>query len=206
MAGASPKRHCCRPKRILCAFELGHPFHTETDVPSQTPMMGSIPASSKKVRYSRRPRPLQNDVRCSHPRTNKQSALGVNVAPVARAAGSVEERANGGVPLPARSGSLAFEVIATGEAEERRAHLYQSLPATGHDELLPEEPQMEVRTSAMSMRMPFGRFLKVGGNSENMAKLIVVPAAPSTETTNKLLLSEADLVGLRGRLTCCQEV
>lgn len=56
------------------------------------------------------------------------------------------------------------------------------------------------------MRMPFGRFLKVGGNSENMAKLIVVPAAPSTETTNKLLLSDADLVGLRGRLTCCQEV
>ena len=63
-------------------------------------------------------------------------------------------------------------------------------------------------TSAISIRNPFGRFLKVGGKSDSMAKLMVCPAAaaPSTEMKKLLSLSEAELVGFRSRLTCVQLV
>lgn len=56
----------------------------------------------------------------------------------------------------------------------------------------------------MSTRIPFGLFLKVGGKSENMAKLMVWPAAaaPSIETKKTLLRFGAVLVGLKLRLTC----
>ena len=63
-------------------------------------------------------------------------------------------------------------------------------------------------TSAISMRNPFGRSLKVGGKSDSMAKLMVSPAAsaPSTEMKKLLLTSGAELVGLSSRLTCFQSV
>lgn len=52
--------------------------------------------------------------------------------------------------------------------------------------------------------MPFGWSLYVGGNKENIAKLIVSPAAaaPSTVTKNVLLLSDALAVGCSVRNTC----
>ena len=63
-------------------------------------------------------------------------------------------------------------------------------------------------TSAMSTRMPFGLFLYVGGKRENIAKLMVCPAAapPSTETKKVLARSEAEDVGRNERFTWAQVV
>ena len=59
----------------------------------------------------------------------------------------------------------------------------------------------------MSILMPLGLFLNVGGNNENMAKLMVVAvlcAAPVgwIVTTNRLFVSDALEVGRSGNCTC----
>lgn len=60
----------------------------------------------------------------------------------------------------------------------------------------------------MSILIPLGLFLNVGGNSENIAKFTVLPAAdgPLNVTVNRLsgLLALAD--GLIGTKTCVQVV
>lgn len=52
--------------------------------------------------------------------------------------------------------------------------------------------------SAKSILIPFSRPLNVGGNSVNMPKYSVLPAAaaPSSSTVNTLFTSGADAVGL----------
>ncbi len=64
------------------------------------------------------------------------------------------------------------------------------------------------RTSAMSIRIPFGLSLNVGGKSENIAKLMVCPAAaaPSIDTKKLLARFDADDFGLKLRLTWVQVV
>ena len=63
-------------------------------------------------------------------------------------------------------------------------------------------------TSAMSILMPFGRFLYVGGNSENIAKWIVSPAAsePLIVTKKLLLLFDALYDGVSSSAICFQIV
>ena len=58
------------------------------------------------------------------------------------------------------------------------------------------------------MRIPFSLPLYVGGNSENIAKWIVSPAAsaPSRVTTKLLLLSVAELAGVSVRNTFAHSV
>ena len=60
----------------------------------------------------------------------------------------------------------------------------------------------------MSTRMPFALFLNVGGKSENIAKWTVCPEAgpPSTETKKLLSRADVEVVGLKDRLTCTQDV
>lgn len=63
-------------------------------------------------------------------------------------------------------------------------------------------------TVAMSTRIPLGRFLKVGGKRENIAKLIVWPeaAAPSTVTVKRLVRALAEVDGVNVTETCFQVV
>ena len=51
--------------------------------------------------------------------------------------------------------------------------------------------------------MPFSRLLKVGGNKENMAKLMVWPAAlaPSKVSVKLFAVEFGDAVRVRGRVT-----
>ena len=60
-------------------------------------------------------------------------------------------------------------------------------------------PPAEFLTSAISILIPFGLFLKVGGNNEIMAKCTVTFAAfaPSRVTENLLLVSIAVPLGRR---------
>lgn len=59
-------------------------------------------------------------------------------------------------------------------------------------------------TFAISARIPFGLLLKVGGNNESMATLIVCPdaAAPSSVITNKFAVELGVVVGLRDTVIC----
>ena len=63
-------------------------------------------------------------------------------------------------------------------------------------------------TSAMSILMPLGRFLYVGGNKYNNAKLIVwaLPQALSRVTKNWLPTEPWEELGLNVTLTCFQDV
>lgn len=63
-------------------------------------------------------------------------------------------------------------------------------------------------TSAISMRIPFGLSLYVGGKSENMAKFITSPAAvsPSVVTKNLLFVVWGVDAGRSVRPTCLQLV
>lgn len=56
--------------------------------------------------------------------------------------------------------------------------------------------------------MPFSRSLKVGGNNENMAKLMVSPAtsAPSNVTVKLFAVEFGDTVGVRRSVIRCQVV
>ena len=58
----------------------------------------------------------------------------------------------------------------------------------------------------MSTRIPFGRFLKVGGNRENKEKYRVSPDAdaPSTVTVKVLFVVSGEEVGFKGTVTCVQ--
>ncbi len=60
----------------------------------------------------------------------------------------------------------------------------------------------------MSALIPFGLFLKVGGNRENIAKWIFFPGllAPLKVTTKVLLRLDADFVGFKATLICFQDV
>jgi hypothetical protein len=60
----------------------------------------------------------------------------------------------------------------------------------------------------MSTRIPFGLFLKVGGNKENSAKLTVCPdaAAPSRVTVKLFAVEDAEAVGRRVTLTSVHSV
>ena len=65
-----------------------------------------------------------------------------------------------------------------------------------------------ILTVAISARIPLGRFLKVGGKSENIAKFIVCPeaAAPSTVTVNRFVRALAEVAGVMVTETCFQVV
>jgi hypothetical protein len=58
----------------------------------------------------------------------------------------------------------------------------------------------------MSIRIPLGRLLNVGGKSENRAKNIVCPAAlaPSTVTVKTLVVADVEELGLKETATCVQ--
>ena len=71
--------------------------------PDQTAINGSIPTSSKNRRYSRRPRPLCDGSQSINTvRHGDDDALGVDILPGTHSARSVDEGANGRVPLPPR--------------------------------------------------------------------------------------------------------
>ena len=78
-------------------------LHVGMHAPDQTAIIGSIPTSSKNRRYSRRPRPLCDG---SQPintvRHGDDDALGIDILPGTHSARSVDEGANGRVPLPPR--------------------------------------------------------------------------------------------------------
>lgn len=60
----------------------------------------------------------------------------------------------------------------------------------------------------MSARIPLGLFLKVGGKSESMAKLMDCPelAAPSNVMTKRFAVELGVIVGENLTVTCCQVV
>lgn len=64
------------------------------------------------------------------------------------------------------------------------------------------------RTVAISARIPLARFLKVGGKSESIAKLIDWPevAAPSTVITKRFAVELGVVVGEKLTVTCFQVV
>jgi len=63
-------------------------------------------------------------------------------------------------------------------------------------------------TCAMSILIPFGLSLNVGGNSDNMAKWMVCPLAvsPSSVMANKFAVEGGVIVGTSLILTCFQDV
>lgn len=103
---------------------------------------------------------------------------------------------------------MTFEVIAPRKTEERRAHLLKCLQKIDIQNMVSEKRNGRILTVAISTRIPFGRFLKVGGKSENIAKLIVCPeaAAPSTVTVNRLVRALAEVVGVMVTVICFQVV
>lgn len=56
----------------------------------------------------------------------------------------------------------------------------------------------------MSTLKPFARLLNVGGNKENMAKLIICPAAlaPSNMIANLFAVDAGEEVGVKDTATC----
>jgi hypothetical protein len=64
----------------------------------------------------------------------------------------------------------------------------------------------DILTVAISIRIPLGRFLNVGGNKEKSAKKMVCPEAPSpsTVTTKAFFVSDAVNVGFKRTETCVQ--
>ena len=78
-----------------------------------------------------------------------------------------------------------YDIVTSGEAEEGRSHFgkclihaYKGFGCSGM--------YTRILTSAMSALIPLGLFLKVGGNSDNMAKLTVcaLPLVLSRVTKN----------------------
>ena len=96
---------------------------------------------------------------------------------------------------------ITHDVISTRKAEEPRIHRSQCL-TTSLSGVTPN-PLPGPLTSAMSIRIPFSLPLYVGGNSENIAKWIVSPAAsvPFIVTTKLLLVFAAEFEGARVRDT-----
>lgn len=129
--------------------------------------------------------------------------LRVDVAPVAQAARTVGERAQGSIPLPTLGDRLALlrsdkkvtsmirlasqnhthKVVAADITEERRIQLGQSLTKNDRDDIQIVDKSTQVEhTSAMSIRIPFSLFLNVGGNRLSSAKCAVWPAASPSVT------------------------
>lgn len=93
--------------------------------------------------------------------------------------------------------SFTYHVVASWKSKKRGAHLNQRLNRILESLKLKRGIALW-HTSAMSSLIPFGRFLKVGGKSENIAKLIVVAAEPElgwTKTTKLLSRFAADFEG-----------
>ncbi len=69
--------------------------------------------------------------------------------------------------------------------------------------LLQRTSILRTPTLAISTRIPFGLFLNVGGNNENIAKLIVWPeaAVPSTVTVKIFAVDAGVVLGLNLALT-----
>lgn len=88
--------------------------------------------------------------------------------------------------------------------------LYQREPWEIYRQIFRTKKALERKsqTSARSTRIPFGLFLNVGGNKENIAKKAVSPAAflPSRVTWKVLFVSVADAVGLSCAENCFQVV
>lgn len=107
--------------------------------------------------------------------------------------------------------TTAYEVISTRETEKCRGHvdqcLYKRIPIIESSAVKTNSSAM-LLTSAISILIPFGLFLNVGGNNESKAKLTVCPeaAAPSRVTVKTLLVFEALLVGLSVSAICFQVV
>lgn len=71
-----------------------------------------------------------------------------------------------------------------------------------------ETPIIHSATCERSNLMPFGRLLKVGGKSVNIANSIVEPLAvvPAVDTTKRFVIADGVLVGLKLKWTCVQVV
>lgn len=110
------------------------------------------------------------------------------------------------IPLPASIKCLALQIISSRKAEERRFHIRERLSIC--QRWSPDGfPGVKV-TWAMSARMPFSLFLNVGGNNDNIAKLMISPAAefPFTVIANMLFVDPGAMFVFRETLTCFQVV
>lgn len=208
--------------------------------------MGSIPTSSKNVKYSRRPRPLKSSpqlvsttgwpemlcTQCSHipnrpcdpvyPRGSRQSH---SIANVYRKIGPIFDV----VFIAIRTECSTTYLLQAHQSPRKHVSVlrlkqihvrYCCRPGNGRrwaslqprsidtvQRWLTRSP-FTCRTSAMSIRIPFGLSLYVGGNNENMAKFTISPAAsePLMVTKKLLFVFDAELEGVSVRKTFAHDV
>jgi hypothetical protein len=110
------------------------------------------------------------------------------------------------IPLPSSGCGLTLEIVTSWKTEEGRSHFLKGLTT----KIFRYNKRRDTKhcTSAISTRIPFARFLNVGGNKENMAKLIVCPdaEAPSKVTVKRFVRALAEVLGVKVTMTCFHAV